>query len=546
MSLLLILAISLPLIGAGGVLGLSLVPRIRSYSRYAALIAAGLTTVLILMLRWIELGPALRSVWQPSLLFGSVLTWQIDATMGPLSLVLALVTSCSVLVELSHGDTSRPRPTVTSLALLSAGLMALWSSNILTMTVSWAIYDLLQTVAHIAVGGSTRTAIRGFVLGNVATLLLWTGAVLSGSGTDSELWPLITHSGAALTLWAAAGMLRLWAYPFHLAVPDDLDVASPLAAPLLLGPIVGWGLWLRLCIINGGIIPSDAWVSTLAVGTLAIGALLAWTSESPRRSLPWVGIGTNGALLLVAGFAGKSASSVIIIGSVGWALSVAIFFLGEGWQQKALLWNIPLVIGLLTLLGSPLTLGFVTVSNLFGGLVQESHIEWGMAFWGALLGYLLLVPSLIRRLLVPPLTPVPEHREMIVARGVGLGVPTLLLIVTGLFPSILIGANVGSEVPSLRSLLVMPGVVGWLLWVVVIACGGVIAWLERFLRSRIDLLLNAVHDILRLEWFYDSVIGALDRGLNMFQAANEIIGGAGALLWSLLLFLLFLLVWGGL
>ncbi len=545
MSLLFILAIIFPLLGAAGVLGLSLVPRIRSYSRYIALTAAGLTTVLILSFRWIELGAVLRSVWQPSLLFGSVLTWQIDATMGPLSLVLALVTCCSFLVEMSRGDVFHSRSTATLLTLLSAGLLTLWSFNILTLVVSWAIYDLLQMMAHIAAGGSVRTAIRCLVMGSAATLFLWTGAVLSGSGADSELWPLIIPSEAALTLWAVAGLLRLWGFPFHMAVPDDLDAAPPRAAPLFLGPVLGWGLWLRLCTVNGGVIPDDAWIPTLAVGTLALGSLLAWSSESPRRSLPWIGMAANGALLLVAGFAGTSAIAVIIAGSVGWALAMAVFFLGDGWH-KSLLWNIPMVPALLTLLGTPFTVGFVTAVSLLGGLVQGGRVAWGTAFWGTLFGYLFLIPSLVRRMLVPPLSPLPERFGMILARGIGLGVPTLFLIVTGLYPPLLIGADVGSQLSSLGSLLAGPGLVGWALWAAVLVLGGVIAWQERILRPRIDLLFNAVHDILRLEWFYDSLTGALGRGLNVFQAANEIVGGAGALLWSLVLFLLLVLVWGGL
>ncbi len=545
MSLLFILAIIFPLLGAAGVLGLSLVPRIRSYSRYIALTAAGLTTVLILSFRWIELGAVLRSVWQPSLLFGSVLTWQIDATMGPLSLVLALVTCCSFLVEMSRGDVFHSRSTATLLTLLSAGLLTLWSFNILTLVVSWAIYDLLQMMAHIAAGGSVRTAIRCLVMGSAATLFLWTGAVLSGSGADSELWPLIIPSEAALTLWAVAGLLRLWGFPFHMAVPDDLDAAPPRAAPLFLGPVLGWGLWLRLCTVNGGVIPDDAWIPTLAVGTLALGSLLAWSSESPRRPLPWIGMAANGALLLVAGFAGTSAIAVIIAGSVGWALAMAVFFLGDGWH-KSLLWNIPMVPALLTLLGTPFTVGFVTAVSLLGGLVQGGRVAWGTAFWGTLFGYLFLIPSLVRRMLVPPLSPLPERFGMILARGIGLGIPTLFLIVTGLYPPLLIGADVGSQLSSLGSLLAGPGLVGWALWAAVLVLGGVIAWQERILRPRIDLLFNAVHDILRLEWFYDSLTGALGRGLNVFQAANEIVGGAGALLWSLVLFLLLVLVWGGL
>ena len=161
------------------------------------------------------------------------------------------------------------------------------------------------------------------------------------------------------------------------------------------------------------------------------------------------------------------------------------------------------------------------------------------------MGNLFLVPSLVRRLRLSPSASLPDRREMVVARGVGLGLPTLLLIAAGLYPPLLIGSVAGSAIPSLGSLFAMPGLLGWLLWAAALACGGLLAWQEQALRSRIGLLLGAVHDVLRLEWLYSSVVGALNRGLSVFQVANDVVGGAGALLWSLLLFLLFLLVWGG-
>jgi hypothetical protein len=77
-----------------------------------------------------------------------------------------------------------------------------------------------------------------------------------------------------------------------------------------------------------------------------------------------------------------------------------------------------------------------------------------------------------------------------------------------------------------------------------LAGGGVLAWQDRNLRSRIGLLLTAAHDLLRLDWLYDAVLGAVGRGLSVLRAADEIVGGAGALLWSWLLFLVLLLAWG--
>jgi len=126
-----------------------------------------------------------------------------------------------------------------------------------------------------------------------------------------------------------------------------------------------------------------------------------------------------------------------------------------------------------------------------------------------------------------------------VARGIGLGLPALLLIVAIVRPSLLIRSV---PAPALGSPYAMPGLAGWLLWAVSLAGGGVLAWQERNLRPRIELFLGAAHDLLCLEWLYGAGAGALDRGLSVLRAADQVVGGAGALQWSWLLFLLILLI----
>jgi hypothetical protein len=126
------------------------------------------------------------------------------------------------------------------------------------------------------------------------------------------------------------------------------------------------------------------------------------------------------------------------------------------------------------------------------------------------------------------------------AYGAGLGVAALLLLISGLYPALLVG---GVTFPALGTSLATPGLAGWLVWVISLALGGVLAWQEGNVRDRIEFLLDAIHDFLRLEWLYDVVVGAMDRGLGAIRAADEVVGGAGALLWSLLLFLLLLLIW---
>jgi formate hydrogenlyase subunit 3/multisubunit Na+/H+ antiporter MnhD subunit len=499
--------------------------------------AVSLTTVLILTFRWIEPVVLVPSLWQPSLLFGAALVLQGDAVVQPLASTLALVTCSAVLVELTRTGDPHPRFMAALQALLSAGFVALWAANLLTMVIGWAIYDLLQAAANIAGGCSVRTAARGLVFGGLATLLLWGGALLSGGGATTELWSLMTPSGVQLTLWALAGMLRLWIYPFHLVAPGGPDVAPSLAAPLALGPVVGWGLWLRLVLANGGAMPSDTWVLVLAAVALAIGGFLAWSCESARRMLSWVGVGVTGAVLLAAGLAGESAAAVVAAGGVAWALGVGTLYLSGGLQRDVPWWSLPPLVGALALLGPPLTLGFVTEATLIGGLTRGGRLGWGIAFF---VGNAFLIPALARGLLTSPSSPLPDRNWLVVARAVGLALPMLSLIVAGLHPPLLVG---GVPLPALGTLLARPGLMGWLLWVVSLAVGGVLAWQEEAIRSRIGLLLSAIHDLLGLEWLYAAVVGALDRGLSALRTADEVVGGGGALLWSWLLFLLLVLMW---
>jgi len=532
--------IILPLVGTLGTLGLSLVSRFRSYARYVALAAVGSTAILILAFRWLDPAMVILSLWEPVSLFGATLILQNDVIVQPLAFALALVACSAVLVIFGRADEPHPRLVATMLTLLAAGFVSLWAANPLTMIAGWAVYDLLQAGGHIVAGGSARTAIRGLVVGNVATVLLWVGTALSHGGASSELWSLMTPSKTQLALWAVAGLLRLWAYPFHLAAPDDLDTTSPITVLLfLIGPVTGWGLWLRLASANGGSIADGAWLPTIAAVTLAMGGFLAWSSATTRSALPWIGMGATGAVLLTAQLTSVGAIAIISAGSVTWVLGIATLFLSDGLQRKEPWWSLPSLLGAWALMGVPLTLGFVVQAPLVRELTRSGHLEWGIAFF---IGNIFLIPALVRWLLLPVSSSFPSQRWLLAARGIGAGLPALLLIVAGLYPPLLAG---GTRSFSISQLFTTPGLVGWLLWMASLAGGGVLAWQDRNLRPQISLLLGAAHDLLCLDWFYDALVGALDRGLSVLRAADEMVGGAGALLWSWLLFLIVLLAWGG-
>ncbi len=543
MALFPVLAIVLPLSGAAGVLILSLVPRWRSYTRYVVLAVLGLATLVLIAVRGAGAVVLVPSLWRPSLLFGVPLMLQSDTSVQPFAFVTMLAACCAILATIGGAAPLQARLVIASLALLAAQLGSLWAANPLTMIVAWAIYDLLLAAALIAAGGSSRVAIRGLIFGSLATLLLWGGTFRAGSEGGSDLWSLMAPSAAQLSLWAAAGILRVWVYPFHLAMPDELGTTEPpympFLAPLLFGPVNGWGLWLRLAQANDGELPGSTWVPGLAAVTLVLGGFLAWSCRNPRRSVPWAGMGASGSLLLAAQLAGRDAAAIITAGGIAWVLSVTALFLYDGLRREALWGSVPALIGALALLGVPLTLGFAPQAVLLGRLYRQALFGMGAAFF---LGNLFLIPALARVLLAPCSDPLPPKR-LLMLMAVGWGLPVLLLVATGLYPPLLIG-DAAYRVLLLRGLIKQPGLAGWLLWALSLAGGGVLVWQDRNVRPRIAFLLSAIHDFLGLEWLYSLLAGALKRGLSVLQATDEVVGGAGALLWSFLLFLLFLIVGG--
>lgn len=540
---LLTLSVVLPLLGGGAALLASLLPlgsrARRVLACWTVLTAGGATVIVVIGLGRTDSLSVVLSSWRPSLLSRSVLRLRSDHMMQPLALALGVATCSAVLVELGRGGETPPQLPAAVLSLLGAGLAVLWAANPLTMIVSWALYDLLASLGHVLAGGSKRSAVRRLASGGLATMFLWSGVLFAGQGSSSGQWGLMVATDLQVKLWIVAALLRLSIYPVHFSVPGDTGAALPLGAPLLLSPVVGWALWLRLAGANGDYLPITAWVLFPAIITLAVGGFLAWSVGSVRRSLPWIGTATTAAILLGIGLGEVAAPSVVAAAGAAWALGIVILSTGsgldltEGLRREQLRWWVPSLVG-------AVTLGFLGKVPLMGSVVRGESWKWiGASF----VGQMFLAAALVRWLLSAG-PAIAERRGVLrdVALGVGQGAPTLLLIVVGLRPRLLFR---DPSLPSLASVLALPDLTGWLLWVVSLAAGGVVAWQDQRLRGKIGLALKAIHDLLRLDWLYELVVGTLEQGLSALRVVDEVLGGAGALLWSLIIFLVLVLVWSG-
>jgi len=554
---LLVLTPLLPMLGAGVLMLSSLLLAGFTIKRsYVRVVTTVLAAAVVMLVSGLIVGGrggsriALPSLY-PSLLADSAAEIRWDTTLWPLGLSLSIVVGVFLLVGVNESE-YRLYVVPGVLIFLSAGLAAIWSANPLTTIICWALYDSTAALGRIAAGEEREDVVRSLALGTGAGLLIWAGTLVAEGGIGSVQWALMPAGGAKMTYWMVAGLLRLGAYPLHLLPPRQVRSTSPLAGAFALSAVLGWGLWIRLALVSNQALPVGTWTGVPALLTLLGGGVLAWTAKSTRESRTWISVAGNGSVLLsvtLVSMLGEPVVPTMTLGAVAWVLGTGILFLGGGWdlsqslRGKTLLRSIPSLIGALSLIGAPVTLGFVAESALLRQLGRADGWGWSVGF---LIGQVFLVAAVIRWLVVSDAIeggdagPIGE-----IVCGAGLTSLAIALILVGIVPNILLaGANVYSRV-SLTSLLAAPNLVGWLLWLVSVVLGGILAWLDRGLRPRISLWLDVVHDVVLLDWGYEWLAGALEKGFGLFRVVDDVLGGRGALLWAVVLLLILVLLVGG-
>ncbi|MGD9030410.1 MAG: hypothetical protein PVG25_11400 [Anaerolineae bacterium] len=524
-----------------------------------ALLVAAVDLALVLTLRTQDDVTVVLSSWRSSLLAESAVRLGSNSWLWPLALILALSTFCLLLADLGHRQSAFPSSAPIPLALLAGALAAIWSANPLTTILSWALYDLLVMLGQVGAGGRSRDIARRLAFGSISLLLLWAGVLVAGNGTGSVQWSLTPPGGAKMTLWMLAGLLRLGVYPFHSPTLTGLDAPSPSIAAFLLGPALGWALWIRLIRVSGTLLAENTWIIIPALLTLAVGGFVGWAVRSPDEGRPWIGMGIHGSLLLAIALVSLPGASqgpgedtvlsTLALGAAACMLGGTVLFLGGGFGPRSSLrrdtWprTIPSLLAALSLIGLPPTLGFAVASSLIKGLTRVGHWGWGIGFF---IGQLFLVAAVTRWLFPtasPPQTDEEDDRPVRqTAHYAAVVAAALPLVVLGLAPTLLVA---GPSSVSLRSLLAGLGSTGWLLWGGSLLLGGILGWQDTYLRPRLSVWLDLLQDIIRLDWAWALLSGAFAHGLTVLRAIDDVLGGKGALLWSLILLLLLILIWRG-
>lgn len=264
----------------------------------------------------------------------------------------------------------------------------------------------------------------------------------------------------------------------------------------------------------------------------------------------------NGSLLLAAAlgsargeaphWAGGSLVPVMMWGATGWMAGTAVLFLGGGMgpgqlaRWRSLPRGAPSIIGALSLLGVPATSGFVVGSAVMRDLTMTGNRVWGLGF---LIGQGLLVAALARWLLAPK--PVcREDRPLLfqIVHVIALVILGVALILLGVVPGRVLPVGDNGVAPGLTALLAGPGLAGWLLWGGALLVGFILRIADARARPIISLWLDGLHEFARLEWVYDLLVGAAEQGSAAFRAADSVLTGRAALLWSSIALLLAVLL----
>jgi formate hydrogenlyase subunit 3/multisubunit Na+/H+ antiporter MnhD subunit len=475
------------------------------------------------------------------MLFGTTLVFTPSEIAWGLTLSLTL----SLLVLFAANSLSRepssPLLICSTSALLGATLAVFWAGNILTLLLAYAVYDLFTAMGRIAAAIPTRRALRDLALCGTGSIAVWAGALISGGEAVDQAWSVMRPTELQVTIWGASTILRLGLFPFHFVALDKANGRDVLVAQLLFFPLTGWALWLRLMQSAGWKPVVSPLMAALGLATWTIGCLLAWAQPEKQKSLAWVSLASSALVLSAAFVSGPDQQLVVAHSLTGWLLALTVLFVGNQLRRGFLSggwWLIPEAVAAATLIGLPATSGFVRVSPL----LADTRGEIGTWTISALVvGDIFLVGALFRdfRFQKDEL----QQRSFLsrLLQMVSFGLLSLFLLLTGLFPRV-VSIGVGQRL-SMISLLKAPQTIGWIIWIMSLAIGALFAWRDRWLRERVSFLAQALYDLLRLEWVYQALMNAMGRGLAALRATEEVVGGAGALLWSILLFLVLVLIW---
>ena len=383
-----LLPAAIPLAGAGllMMLGSLVTPR-----RSTMAVAVTATAAFVANLYWAKppwtLSVPAIPVESSSLVFVEGLAFTLNQWTRIGGLLLAGVVALTTLVSLQQ-PMSRGAAAL-CLLMLASGQCFILSSNVFSLLICWGMMDLALlglSSFHAIDLEDTDRATRGVGLLQIAGLAILAAALF--------LEQAHSLSVASQVLMIIAAWIRLGAYPVqtrslrHESVPmSEMIVAHGV-------PFVA-GLYLLVGVVEQGV-PHQGVFASVSAAACFLTSFLAFQARSLRPCLFYVTLNSASVavlLLFTMGSAGAAAAWVTVAGVL-----LAISCLGQkGWPIPPSLgrWGrIPSLIASLSLIGLPLTGGFVSKWSALRATTAMGHIGPALAL--SLCGVLVATPLMNR------------------------------------------------------------------------------------------------------------------------------------------------------
>jgi len=531
-------------VGAVGLL-LGLLPRFR-YTGLISVTAAAGALAALLMLALDLPAHALLSAWSPPSLFSVPLELEVDSLAWLFALALLVVTLATLVTGLARPGGSRVGVRAAMLLLTVACLMSIFSGNLVTRIVAWALLDVIYFLTFIGLRddeGVAPQAVLNLAF-NTAGTLAAVGAAVLISRTSATL----SLRDAALTaqstlLITLAAIFRLGLFPLHLGQPTAVSLGQGLGTLLRIAPaVVALETISRLS--EYGFPPSvGPWLTLFACAAALVGAVQLWSTADPRQGIAYLVIAQSGVALMAGLWGGAQSALTLMATVLSLALGAALIYLSNGHDDRQRWTTVLPIVGVAAIAGAPLTIGFLGAGWLFGNLVMAGGWGW-LALAALILAQTLLIAGLLYTVfwLYQPLETQPVLTAVFYA---GLSLPAVLLILLALFAGVIGDAVAVSELGMLgfNGLTSLTG----LGVVLVTVAGGIAIWrFDAPLRDRLGgLSASSLASLGRLDWLYRLVWGLIRSIGSAVNGLAGVLEGEGAILWALVAGILVWLLWQG-
>jgi NADH-quinone oxidoreductase subunit N len=472
--------------------------------------------------------------------FGSDLAYHVDGLAFLFAALIALVGLATITPGLGRSEGLEGSSYAALLALLAAGLGFVFAANLITLCISWVLFDLtfLWALSVSDHGESrTRTVPRVLNLSCLACLSLLAAALLLSQGDDSLFLRAGSISTPVFGLILLAALMRVGLYPLHLWMP--IGVESGLEARSLLHLVpASAGLYLlaRLSAWANGGLP---YVQALIIaGGLAffIGALLAWIEADLSKALSFMMISQVGYAVASLAIAKPPTMITTLWPSLNLVFCLGLLFLGQDRSESGSPWSRAASgLAIASLGGVPLTLGFVGRWHLYHSLLTGGHLAF-LAL--SLLAESFLFTVLLRIWSAISIKASPSgfaHERLSLAGATLLAAPVLVL---GLHPPVLRPLMEEGTFPTLVGLLRSTTIFQWgALFLPLLGSYLLQRYRQKIFDPAEGFWLKLLM-VLHLEWLYNLLGQIVAGATGALRIAGRVSEGRGYLGWIAVLGLL--------